>query len=90
MTAAMHGYRVISALEQGLGRVVGVERDFMIVELGRFRRTRRLVPLAFAHPDDAAKVVRITVPRHGLQDAPRWRTAFDAEAAAAYYGLATP
>jgi hypothetical protein len=46
------------------------------------------VPLAFAHPDDAARVVRITVPKHGLARAPRVRAGLDAVAAAQYYGLA--
>jgi len=84
----MDGYRVVTAHERRLGRVVGVEDEFVIVELGRFRRVRRPVPLAFAHPDDAAKVVRITVPRHGLAHAPRVRAGVDVKAAAAYYGLA--
>ena len=88
MTLAMDGYRVMSSDDERLGRVVGVDDEFVIVELGRFRRVRRPVPLAFAHPDDAAKVVRITVPRHGLARAPRVKTAVDAKAAAAYYGLA--
>jgi hypothetical protein len=83
----MDGYRVVSAHGKGVGRVVGVDDEFVIVELGRFRRVRRPVPLAFAHPDDSAKLVRITVPRHDLERAPRVRTAVDAEAAAAHYGL---
>ena len=84
----MDGYRVVGSQDRGVGRVVGVEDDFVIVELGRFRRVRRPVPLAFAHPDDLAKVVRITVPRHDLERAPRVRAAVDAAAAAAHYGLA--
>jgi hypothetical protein len=84
----MEGYRVVSGHDRGVGRVVGVEEDFVIVEVGRFWRVRIPVPLAFAHPDDSAKVVRITVPRHDLERAPRVRTAFDAAAAAAHYGLA--
>jgi hypothetical protein len=84
----MQGYRIVGSDDADLGRVVGVENEFVIVELGRFRRVRRPVPLAFAHPDDAARVVRITVPRHGLARAPRVRAALDTAAAAQYYGLA--
>jgi hypothetical protein len=84
----MEGYAVVTADDEGIGRVVGIEREFMIVEVGRLRRVRRPVPLAFVHPDDGARLVRITVPRHGLQRAPRVRAAFDPQAAAAYYGVA--
>ena len=84
----MEGYQVVSSDDEDLGRVVAVENDFVIVELGRFRRVRRPVPLAFAHPDDSARVVRITVPRHGLARAPRVRAGLDAAEAAQYYGLA--
>jgi hypothetical protein len=86
----MDGYRVVGADGEGIGRVAAVEDDFVIVELGRFRRVRRPVPLAFAHPDDGARIVRITVPRHGLAQAPRVRSAVDVAKAAAYYGLVAP
>ena len=87
-SGAMEGYRVVGADGEALGRIAGVEGEFVIVEVGRFMRVRRPVPLEFAHPDDAERVVRITVPRHGLARAPRIRSGLDAAKAAAYYGLA--
>ena len=58
-----------------------------MVKLGRLPSSRRPVPLAFVHPDDVERTVRITVPRAVLRGAPQVNGSLDERAAAAHYGV---
>jgi len=84
----MRGYHVVTGDGRRIGRVVGMRGDFLIVEVGRVLRSRRPLPMAFAHPNDAARTVSVTVPRDSLRRSPRVNGTLDERAAAAHYGLA--
>jgi hypothetical protein len=84
----MNGYLVVTGNGRPVGRVVESHSDFLVVEVGRVRRSRRAVPLEFAHPLDAERRVRITVPVQMLRSSPRVNGTLDERAAAAYYGVA--
>jgi hypothetical protein len=84
----MRGYHVMSGDGRKLGRAVGMHGDFLIVELGRLRRTRRPVPMVFVHPNDSKRIVTLTVPRSALRCSPKVNGTLDERAAAAHYGVA--
>ncbi len=84
----MRGYHVVTGDGRRIGRVVGMRGDFLIVEVGRVLRSRRPVPIAFAHPNDAERKVSVTVPRASLWGSPKVNGRLDERAAAAHYGLA--
>jgi hypothetical protein len=79
----VEGYDVVTGTGRLVGRAVGVSGQFLVVDLGRVFRSRRLVPLAFVHLSDADRTVAITVRRETLRSSPR-----DETAAAAHYGVA--
>jgi hypothetical protein len=83
----MKGYTVITSDEKKAGRVVDERGDYLVVEHGTLRKTRRPLPRAFAHADDAERVVRATVPSGVLNESPQIG---DDEAIARHYGLAGP
>jgi hypothetical protein len=83
----MKGYTVITSDERKAGHVVDEHGEYLIVEHGTLRKTRRPLPRAFAHADDAEQVVRATVPSGLLSEAP---DVGDEAAVARHYGLAGP
>jgi len=85
------GYEVITSDEKHVGKVVGGSGDWLFVETGHLRRSTHALPMEFAHPDDAAQRVRVTLPKDLLSDAPKvdGDGSFDEAAAAAHFGLAT-
>jgi hypothetical protein len=84
----VNGYQVVTGSGRTVGRVVESHEDFLVVEVGRLLRSRRAVPVEFAHPLDAERRVRITVPLQMLRRSPRVDGILDARAAAEYYGVA--
>jgi hypothetical protein len=84
----MNGYLVVTGSGRPVGRVVESNHDFLVVEVGRLFRSRRAVPLEFAHPNDTERRVRITVPVQMLRRSPRVDGVLDERAAAEYYGVA--
>jgi len=84
----MNGYLVVTGSGRTVGRVVASYADFLVVEVGRVLRSRRAVPVEFAHPSDTERRVRITVPLQMLRRSPRVDGILDERAAAEYYGVA--
>jgi hypothetical protein len=84
----MNGYLVVTGSGRTVGRVVASHAGFLVVEVGRVRRSRRAVPVEFAHPNDTERRVRITVPLGMLRRSPRVDGILDQRAAAEYYGVA--
>ena len=67
----MRGYEVTAVGGEAVGVVDDVVDGTLIVRQGGFlRRTRRAVPVAFAHPDDEARAVRTTLTLELLETAP--------------------
>jgi hypothetical protein len=85
------GYDVVTSDGQRIGRVAEVLDGFLVVELGRFLRSRRPVPKEFTHAADGKREVVVTVPTKVLRDAPRVRRngTFAVDEAARHYGLAS-
>jgi hypothetical protein len=81
----MKGYTVITSDEKKAGHVVEEDNDYLIVEHGTLRKSRKPLPRAFAHADEQEQVVRATVPSGVLNDAP---DPGDDAAIARHYGLA--
>jgi hypothetical protein len=85
----MEGYEVITSDERELGRVVEVTDDNLIVEHGLLRKSRHAIPRAFAKPDVAEQVVRLTVSEDLVSTSPKVDDdSFDERAVAQHYGLA--
>src|SRR5437899_2327728 len=88
--AVMVGYEVITSDEKKVGRVAEIVGDNLVVEHGTLMKSRHALPKAFAHADDSAHVVRVTVPKEILLDSPKIGSrGLDADAVAAHYGLAS-
>lgn len=85
----MDGYEVITSDEEHAGRVVGRVDGHLVVEHGRVRKHRRLVPSAFVHVDDEDSVVRLTVSKQIVETGPEYADSdADMRAVARHYGLA--
>ena len=85
----MEGYEVITSDERELGRVVEVTDDNLIIEHGLLRKSRHAIPRAFAKPDVAEQVVRLTVSEDLVSTSPKVEDdSFDERAVAQHYGLA--
>jgi hypothetical protein len=84
----VNGYLVVTGSGRTVGRVVDSYADFLVVEVGRLLRSKRAVPVEFAHPSDKERRVRITVPFQMLRRSPRVDGSLDERAAAEYYGVA--
>ena len=85
----MEGYDVITSDDHKLGHVVGAIGDYVVVEHGTLRKTKHAVPKTFVHPDDAEKVVRLTVSKELVEDSPKLDDGNrDERAVAEHYGLA--
>jgi hypothetical protein len=85
------GYEVVTSEGQKIGRVSEVLDGFVVVELGQVFRSRRPVPMEFAHAQDGARTVVVTVPKAVVSDAPRVHRhgTFDVDQASRHYGLAS-
>jgi hypothetical protein len=85
----VRGYEVVASTRRAMGRVVGINQGYLIVESGRMRKLRRPVPREFVHVLDGAAKAFVTVPQRILQDAPGVdrRGNFDLQRAALHYGL---
>lgn len=88
----MRGFDVVTSDRRRVGRVVSVVDGYLVVESGGLRRSRRPIPLEFAHAVDEAATVFVTVPRRVLHGAPKVdrRGRFDTLEAARHFGLAEP
>jgi hypothetical protein len=85
----MEGYDVLTPDEEKVGRVVGTIGDNLIVEQGHLRKSKHALPKTFAHVDDDEQVVRVTVSKQILGDAPTVQDdELDEQAVARHYGLA--
>ncbi len=85
----MDGYDVITSDGDKVGQVVGTDGANLVVEHGWVRKSRHVVPQAFASTDRDQHVVRLTVPRQVFEDGPTaGGDRIDEEEVAAYYGLA--
>lgn len=84
------GYAVVTAEDERFGEVVGQEGDNLVVEHGRVFKHRHPLPLAFAHVDESEGIVRTTLSKHMIEDAPELKDDGDVDEheIAAYYGLA--
>jgi hypothetical protein len=87
---AYKGYAVVTAEDERFGEVVGLEGDNLVVEHGRVFKHRHPLPLAFAHVDEAEHLVRTTLSKHMIEEAPELKGDgdVDEQEIAAYYGLA--
>jgi hypothetical protein len=85
----VEGYDVITSDESKLGHVVGTIADNLIVEHGTLHKTRHPVPKVFAEAHDDEKVVRLTVSKELVCEAPKVKNgSLDEQAVAEHYGLA--
>jgi hypothetical protein len=84
----MEGYDVVTVDDHKLGKVVGEQGTFLIVEQGAILKSKHALPREFAHVDDAEQQVRVTVPKEIFSDSPKVDEDFDEQAVAEYYGLA--
>jgi hypothetical protein len=85
----VEGYQVIAADDAKAGQVVAVDGDLLIVEHGHLRKSRHAIPQAFAHADDAERVVRLSITKQLFEDSPAVNDGeLDRRAVAEHYGLA--
>jgi nucleotide-binding universal stress UspA family protein len=84
----MEGYDVVTAEDEKVGTVVGESGDYLIVEHGLIRKSKRALPRQFAHFDDDERQVRITVGKETFLDSPELDGELDERAVAEHYGLA--
>lgn len=87
----MDGYTVVTSDDEKVGHVVGEVGDNLIVERGHLIKSRHPLPRAFAHAIDDEQVVRTTVSKSVLEDAPKINadgSDLDETAVAQHYGLA--
>ena len=87
----MDGYEVLTPERKKVGRVVGKQGDYVIIEHGHLRKTRSPLPRQFVRADDAARAAIVTIPPGLLRHAPHLAAdgTFDEAATAAYYGVDT-
>lgn len=85
---AMDGYDVVTSDDKKVGTVVEVLGDYLIVEHGKLLKSRHALPKAFAHPDDAGRLVRLTVSKELVEESPKIGDDWDERAVACHYGLA--
>ena len=86
----MEGYDVITSDEHKLGHVVGTMGDNLVVEHGMLHQTKHTVPKAFAHVDEGEHVVRLTISKQIVEEAPKVNgDELDERAVAEHYGLAS-
>ena len=83
----MEGYDVVTVDEHKIGTVVGESGDFLIVEQGALLKSKHALPREFAHVDDSAQLVRVTVPKEMVSDSPKVEDRIDEREVAEHYGL---
>jgi hypothetical protein len=85
----MKGYQVITSDDEVLGEVASIDGDLIIVEHRHLLKEHHYaIPKAFAHADDSENVVRLTVSKPLVEDAPEVTDGeLDRDAIAAHYGL---
>jgi hypothetical protein len=84
----MKGYDVVTVDDEKVGTVVGESGDYLIVEHGLLRKSKRALPRRFAHVEDGEEQVRITVGKETFLDSPELDGDLDEQAVGEYYGLA--
>ena len=84
----MEGYDVVTIENHKVGTVSGESGDFLIVEHGLIRKSKNALPRQFAHVDDEAQKVRITVGKEIFFDSPKLDGEVDEPAVLEHYGLA--
>jgi nucleotide-binding universal stress UspA family protein len=84
----MEGFDVVTFDDEKVGTVVGESGDYLIVEHGLIRKSKRALPREFAHVDDGEQQVRITVGKEMFLGSPELDGELDERAVAEYYGLA--
>jgi hypothetical protein len=82
----MDGYEVETIDGDKIGRVVGTDHGYLLVEHG-LRKTKHAVPHAFAEVDDDAHVVRTTLSKQIVHDSPKVDGEIDHDVIAQHYGL---
>jgi hypothetical protein len=85
----LEGYEVVTVDEHKIGKVVGQSGDFLIVEQGALLKSKHALPREFAHVDDSAQLVRVTVPKEIVSDSPKVDDRIDEREVAEHYGLST-
>lgn len=85
----MNGYDVVTTEEEKVGKIVGEQGTYLIVEHGTLRKSKHAVPREFAHVDEGEKRVRITVAKEVFHDSPKVDGELDEQGVAEYYGLAS-
>jgi hypothetical protein len=83
----MEGYDVVTIDDDKVGTVAGTSGDYLIVEHGLLRKSKRALPRQFAHVDDGEQQVRITLGKEVFLDSPELDGELDEQAVAVYYGL---
>ena len=83
----MEGYEVVTVDEHKIGKVVGESGDFLIVEQGALLKSKHALPREFAHVDDSAQLVRVTVPKEIVSESPKVDDRIDERKVAEHYGL---
>lgn len=84
----MEGYDVVTVEDEKVGSVVGESGDYLIVEHGLIRKSKSALPREFAHVDNEAQQVRITVGKETFLDSPELDGELDERAVREHYGLA--
>ena len=85
----MEGYDVVTIDDEKVGTVVGESGNFLIVEHGMLRKSKRALPRQLAHLDPEGQQVRITVGKEIFLDSPEFDDGdLDARALNEHYGLA--
>lgn len=85
----MEGYEVVANDDSKVGEVVGVVGQTLIVQHGTLFKHRVGLPRELVRVDDEARVVRATVSKNILDEAPEIEDdAVDEQGIAEYFGLA--
>jgi hypothetical protein len=84
----MEGYDVITVDDDKVGTVAGASGDYLIIEHGLIRKSKRALPRQFGHVDDGEEQVRITIGREVFLDSPEFDEDINEQAVREYYGLA--
>jgi hypothetical protein len=87
--SGLDGYELVSSTGKHLGLVVATSGDYLVVTLGRLRKSFHPLPVEFVHADDRKRQVVVTVPKRALERSPRVDQLGQVGQGAvdAYYGL---
>jgi hypothetical protein len=83
----MEGYDVVTYDDDKVGTVAGESGEYLIVEHGLIRKSKRALPRQFAHLDDEAQQVRTTIGKDIFFDSPEVDGEVDERAVQEHYGL---